>query len=79
MEREGLAAHQAEDCTQGDEGNDKIAGSFQEPGSGSRESLVCELLKEFHSDHLGFMITHLSSSVNNNLMFIIKLLSIDSI
>ena len=47
MEREGLAAHQAEDCTQGDEGNDKIAGSFQEPGSGSRESLVCELLKEF--------------------------------
>ena len=79
MEREGLTAHQAEDCTQGDEGDDKIADSFQEPGSGSRESLVCELLKKFHSDNLGSMITHLSSSVNNNLMFIVKLLSIEPV
>ena len=74
VQEKGLTPHQAENGTQYEKADDKIAGEFHQPGSRPCKALVHELLNEFHSYHLEPMITYLFAVVNNKLMFIVKLL-----
>ena len=52
VKEKGLAAHAAEERTQGKEANDKVADKLHQPGGGFRKSFICEPLNPFHAGHL---------------------------
>lgn len=75
VERKGLPPHKAERRAQDKKPDGKIARQLHKPGGRPCEALVGKLLKNFHDYHLGSIISDLFNYVNNNLIFIIKLLS----
>ena len=75
MEDKGLPPHKAERRAQDKKPDGKIARQLHKPGGRPCEALVGKLLKNFHDYHLGSIISGLLNCVNNNLIFIIKLLS----